>query len=357
MAAFRPFPHGRSGEIGITRRDFAQGAAVTAALCLVPGAAWSADTAYLRIATGPVSGTYFAIGGLIASAVSSPTGAELCQGRADCPASGLVLVAQSTNGSSENVDLIMSGAMESGLVQADVAYWRYMGQWTYRGLKPARTLRLVASLFTEAIHVVVRKDAKIQSIEDLRGKRVSFGAVGSGTELDARVILGGAGLTEQDVAAWRLSPAGAVDEFVKGNIDAMIVVAGPPAAWLSELFSTAASRGPAIAVIPIEGNVAQRIQAAYPFYGPAVIPADAYPGVKATATLGVSALWLVSATVKEETVYAITRALWDEKARADLDGGHPQGRKIQLRDALRGRLLPLHPGAERYYREKGLIAG
>lgn len=330
--------------------------AIAAAAPVALGAA-DADEApavYFRIGTGAAGGTYFPVGGLIANAITyRPAGKDCATG--GCGVPGLIAVAQATAGSVENAKEIEAGRLDSGLVQADVAYWIYFGQWIYAGRKPARKLRVIANLYTEDIQLVARRDAGIHSVADLRGKRVSLGDSGSGTDVDAHVVLGGFGMTEADVKARHLGLAASTEMMRDGKLDAFFLTSGTPAKAVSELVDDLLASPKSVTLVPIDGAGAERIRHAYPFYSEAVIPGDTYRGVEPTATLGVSAQWLVSADVNEGLVYEITRALWNKSARPFLDSGHPQGRNIRLETALKGVALPLHPGAARYYREIGML--
>lgn len=335
------------------------GLAVIASVSAVPLGAGSAlaeepEITFFSIGTGATSGTYFPVGGLIANAISNPPGSRPCGRGGSCGVPGLIAVAQSTHGSVENVDSIGDGRLISALSQADVAYWAYTGQWIYATRKPVRTLRAIANLYAEAIHLVVRRNAGIRSVADLKGKRVSLGEPDSGTEVDAKVILGGFGLTEHDVEAYHLTPGQAADLLREGGLDAFILVAGAPVAAIAEL-SVAAPGWPGIDVVPITGPTANWMRQNYPFFAAAEIPAGAYEGIGPVPTLSVGAQWVVSAEADEELVYGITRALWHDSSRALLNAGHPKGREIRLETALEGIAIPLHPGAERFYREAGMI--
>ena len=150
-----------------------------AAFFLRPG--FAQEMTFFRIGTGSTGGTYFPIGGLIANAISNPPGARPCDRGGSCGPMGLIAVAQSTDGSIANVEAIRAGRLESGLAQADIAYWAYKGLRVFKGKgKQVEKLRAIANLYPEAVHVVVRRDAKIAKIADLRGKRVSLGPRDSG---------------------------------------------------------------------------------------------------------------------------------------------------------------------------------
>ena len=186
-------------------------------LMSLPGAAQEVQVQYHRIGTGSTVGTYFPIGGIIASAVSKPPGSRDCAAGGSCGVLGLIAVAQSTRGSVENVMGIAEGTLESGLSQADISYWAYNGKGAFAKTGPIKKLRAVANLFPEAVHVVVRRNAGIETLADLRGKRVSLDREGSGTRVDALLILEAFGLGLGDIAAEALAAGDAADRLRDGR--------------------------------------------------------------------------------------------------------------------------------------------
>jgi uncharacterized protein len=307
------------------------------------------DMQFFRIGTGGVAGTYYPIGGLIADIISNPPGARPCDKGGSCGVPGLVAIAQSSNGSVANVDAIELGALESGFVQSDVAYWAYSGTGIYEGKRKAENLRAITNLYPESMHIVARKDSGIGSVRDLVGKRVSLDEPGSGTLVDARIVLEAFGVTENDLTAHYVTSSRAVAMIDEGQLDAFIIVAGYPTGAVVELCATAGC-----VLVPIEGPEVEALLEDYPFFAKDTIPAGTYAGVGETQTVSVGAQWVVGAEVDEDLVYGITKALWHDNARRLLDDGHAKGRAITLATALDGIAIPLHPGAERYYREVGL---
>jgi uncharacterized protein len=308
------------------------------------------EMTFFRIGTGGVTGTYYPIGGLIADIISSPPGARPCQRGGSCGVPGLVGIAQSSNGAVANVDAISSGMLESGFAQSDIAHWAYTGTGIYEGKPKVDNLRAIANLYPESIHLVARKDAGISSVADLAGKRVSLDEPGSGTLVDARIILDAFGLSEDDLQAEYIKPGLAVARMHDDALDAFIIVAGYPTGSVAELCA-----GIGCELVPIDGPQVDTLLEEYKFFAKDVIPAGTYAGVPETPTLSVGAQWVVAAEVDEDLVYGITKALWHENARILLDDGHAKGRAITLETALDGVGIPLHPGAERYYREVGLL--
>ena len=290
---------------------------------------------YLRIGTGGTAGTYLPVGVLIASAVSQP--------------GKIVATAQSSNGSLGNVISIASGALESGFSQADVASWAYHGNGIFEGKPRLNGLRLIANLYPETIHVVVRRDIGIKAIADLRGKRVALDEAGSGTLISARQVLAAYGLSEADLQPEYIKPNQAGDKLRAGTLDALFFTGGAPAKAITDLLATG------IDLLPIDGPPAQRMRAASPFLATDTIAADTYPGIVATPTLAVGAQWVTRDTLDAELVYQATKSLYSAAAQQALAQGHIKGRYITLANAVQGAGIPFHPGALRFYKEMGVL--
>lgn len=326
-------------------------AAGTAALLLPdPSDAVAEDIRFFRIGTGSTGGTYFPIGGIIATAISSPPGSRACAKGGSCGVPGLIAVAQSTSGSVDNVDAIGRGLIESGFSQADIAYWAYHGKGPYEDKGAVPSLRAIANLYPESVHIVVRRDAGLTSPRDLKGLRVSLDREGSGTKVDAELILSAYGLSTKDIKVFHIPAGSAIDKLRAGELDAFFFVAGAPAKAVSSL-----AEDSLITLLPIKGAEAEALAQKYPFFASHTIPSGSYFNVGATETLSVGAQWLVGAEVDEETVYEITRALWHENTANLLTRGHPTGQLITEQTALQGIGVPLHPGAERYYEETAAV--
>ena len=313
-------------------------------------AAAAQDLKFFTIGTGGTAYTYYPVGGVIANAISKPPGSRPCDAGGSCGVDGLIASAVSSRGSVDNINAIASGLRDSGFAQSDVAYWAYTGTGTMEGKPPAKDLRAIAALFPEHIHLVALKDSGINSVADLKGKRVSLDEPGSGTYVDANLILEAAGLSKGDVQAEALKGGAASEALRNGKIDAFFVVAGYPTGSLVELASAVP-----IKLVPIDGAAAKALTDKYGFFASSDIPAGTYQGVDGVTTVAVGAQWLTSAKEPEELIYQITKALWNDKTRKLLDVGHAKGKVITLETALDGIGVPLHPGAERYYKEVGLI--
>ncbi len=320
-------------------------------LAAAAGTALAQDVKFFRIGTGGTAGTYYPIGGLIANAISNPPGSRPCAEGGSCGVPGLVATAVASNGSVANINGIQSGQLESGFTQSDVAYWAFTGTGVYDGKPKVADLRLIGNLYPETIHLVARKGANIRSVADLKGKRVSLDEPGSGTLVDARIILAAFGLTEKDVTAEYLKPNQAGDKMRDGGLDAFFFVGGYPTGAISEL----AAAGAGIELVPVTGPEVDKMRQQYGFFSPDTIPANTYKGVGEVKTIAVGAQWVTSAKQPDALIYEITKALWNDNSRKLLDSGHAKGKAITKASATAGAGIPFHPGAEKFYKEAGLI--
>jgi len=314
------------------------------------GKAFSNELTFFTIGTGGTAYTYYPVGGMIANAISKPPGSRECGKGGSCGVDGLIASAVSSRGSVDNVNAIISGLRNSGFAQSDVAYWAYTGTGTMEGKEPAKDLRTIAALFQEHIHLVALKKSNINSVKDLKGKRVSLDEPGSGTYVDAKLILESNGLSTNDVKAEALKGKAATDALRNGKVDAIFVVAGYPTGAIVELASAVD-----IKLVPIDGSGAKALTSKYGFFSESPIPSGTYEGVDAVNTVAVGAQWFTSAKEDTDLIYKITKALWNKESRKLMDVGHAKGKTITPDTALSGVGVPLHPGAEKFYKEAGLI--
>lgn len=327
-------------------------AALAVSAAMIASSVSAQEMSFFRIGTGGTAGTYYPIGGLLANAISSPPGSRACEEGGSCGVPGLVASALSANGSVANINAIAGGTLESGFSQSDVATWAFTGTGIWEGKAPVETLRAIANLYPESIHLVASAESGIASVADLKGKRVSMDEPGSGTLVDARIILEGYGLSEADVQAEFLKPDQAADRMRDGAMDAFFFVGGYPAGAIAELASQHE-----VTIVPITCDEAPSICETYGFFASDTIPGGTYEGTADDVnTLSVGAQWVTSADQPEELIYGITKALWNDNTRKQLDAGHAKGKAITKETALDGIGIPLHPGAERFYKEAGLLA-
>lgn len=330
-------------------RILAAGAAFAAAAAFAT--AQAQEMKFFKIASGSAGGTYYPIAGLIANAVSNPPGSRPCDQRGSCGVPGLVAIAMSANGSVANVNSIQSGVVDSGFAQSDVTFWAYNGSGVFEGKEPLKKLRVLANLYPEHIHVVVRKDSPFQKVTDLKGKRIGIGLQASGAKVGAVLILEAHGMKEnEDYQAEYLNSTQSIERMRDGQLEAMITVTGYPQAAIAELATTVGGR-----LLPIGAKEAAIVKEKAPFYYDEKIPGGVYEGIESdTATLAVGAQWLVSADASDELIYDITKALWNDNTRKLLDKGHAKGKAIQMERAMDAVGIPMHPGAAKFYKEAGM---
>ncbi|RXT02801.1 TAXI family TRAP transporter solute-binding subunit [Ammoniphilus sp. CFH 90114] len=287
----------------------------------------------LIIATGGTAGTYYPLGGGMATIWQEKI-------------PGLNVTAQSTGGSVENLKLINKGEVDLALVQNDIASFAMDGTEVFT--EKFDKFKAVASLYPEVIQLVVSADSDIQSVTDLKGKRVSVGSAGSGNEVDARLILNESALTYDDIDEMFLSYAESADAFKNNQLDAFFVISGVPTPALQD-----ASALKKIRLVPIEGAVAEGLKSKYPFFVDHVIPAGTYNGQdQEIKTIAVQAQLIVRDGLDEKLTQEMTKVLFENLDQ--LATIHAKGKEISLDKALDGLSGNVDPGTAKYYQEKGV---
>lgn len=300
------------------------------------GGSGKAKAQYISIATGGTSGTYYPLGGAIAKIFNDNV-------------EGVTANAQSTGASVENVGLVAKGETEVAFVQSDITYYAYEGIENFADKGKVENIRGMAMLYPEVVQIVANKSAGITSIEGLKGKKVAVGAPGSGTEANARQILGAHGIVYEDLGkADYLSFGEAADQLKDGHIDAAFVTAGLPTAALVEI-----SQSNDIVVIPMENAKLDELSAEYPFYKEVTIPAGTYRNQDSDVTAAaVMAMLVVPKDLDDDLMYNLTKALFEQ--RQVIIDTHDRGNDIKLETAVEGMPIELHPGSARYYEEMGI---
>ena len=316
-----------------------------ATICLALGLMVSptpvvAKTTFVTIGTGGITGVYYPTGGAIARIVNKKRKVY-----------GLRCTVESTGGSVFNVNAVMSGDLEFGVVQSDRQYQAMKGlaEWKEKG--PQKDLRAVFTIHPESITLVAADDAGIKSINDLRGKRVNIGNPGSGQRQNSIDGLDNAGINyDKDLKAEGVKAAEAPGLLQDGRIDAFFYTVGHPSGAIKE--ATAGRRK--VHFVPITG--VDKLLKKYPYYAKAFIPIKLYPGAtntKDVETFGVKATFVTSAKVPDRVVYAITKEVFDNfEAFKKL---HPAYQVLTKQNMLEGMSAPIHPGAMKYYTEAGLM--
>lgn len=327
--------------------------AAAAGVIATAGIAQAQEMKFFRIGTGSAGGTYFPIGGLIANAISNPPGSRPCDKGGNCGVPGLVAIAQSTNASAHNVTAIQAGQMEAGLTGAATLYFAYHGKAKFEG-KPKPKLRVIANLFPEDLHLVLPKGGKLDGLSGLEGKRVGIAQAGSGTQIAVEVILGAHGITRDNIDEAELNNSQSAERLADGQLDAYFYAAGTPVAAMIQLDNTKGME-----LYSFSDAEVAKANEVVPYYVPSTISAGTYAGVGYdVSTVAVNGILATSADQPEELIYEITKALWNDTSRKLLDNGHAKGKAIRLETALKGIEgldVPLHPGAEKFYKEAGLI--
>lgn len=284
----------------------------------------------LAVATGGTSGVYFPIGAAFANIISDNI-------------EGVTAAAESTGASLENVNLLNNGEVDFAFIQNDISHYAYNGIEMFDDREPMTNLRAVASLYPETVQIIARSSANISSVEDLRGKRVAVGAIGSGVEVNARQILEAYGLDYDDIEVDYLSFGDAADNIKDGHIDAAFLTAGTPTAAVTDLATTHS-------INLVEITKTQELMNEYPFYFNTVIPAGTYRNQEEDIeTLAVMAMLTVREGLSDDVVYDITKAFFENLD--NLGAAHRRGEDISLEGAMDGISLEIHSGAQRYYDE------
>ena len=303
--------------------------ALTLAMALV--ACGGASATKMTVGTGGTAGTYYAYGGALGSQIKASAGIDV----------NVV----STDGSKANILGIDAGNFQLGTVQSDVMAYAAAGTRSFEKEGALDSFRVIAGLYAEAVQLITM-DPEIKSVADLKGKKVSIGAAGSGVYFNAIDILGAAGLTEQDIQPQYQSFADSADALKDGKIDAAFIVAGAPTPAITELCLAADA-----ALVPIDGDIAKKLMESSPYYTTYVIPAETYKGQTAdVTTVTVKATLIVSTSASEEDVYNITKAIFDH-----IDAiSHAKKAELSIDNATEGMTAPFHKGAAKYFAEKGV---
>ncbi|MCF0121102.1 MAG: TAXI family TRAP transporter solute-binding subunit [Oscillospiraceae bacterium] len=289
----------------------------------------------VSMATGGTSGTYYGFCGVVAQVLN-----EKLKGT-------LEISVESTGASKANIQLIDSGASQLAIVQNDVMYYAYTATDMFEGEKAINSFSAVASCYPEVIQIVA--NTNINSIEDLKGKNVSVGDAGSGTEFNAKQILAAYGISFDDINVSNQSFADSADAITNGSIDAAFIVAGTPTTAVTELATTHE-----FTLLDIDDEHIAALQAQYGFYTKVTVPGGTYSCVsKDTQAVAVMATIVASNKLSEDAVYAFTKALFDYKA--DITAGHTKGAELDTATAVSGISIPFHAGAEKYYKEVGAL--
>ena len=297
-----------------------------------PAAPAADKKVFVNIATGGTAGVYYPLGGAMAEIFNK-----------NIP--GMNASAQSTGASVANINLIKDGKVEVALVQNDIAYYAANGTEMFKD-KKVEAIQGIASLYNETIQIVTIEGKGIKTVADLKGKRVAVGALGSGTEANARQIMEIFGITYADIKPQYLSFGEAANGLKDGNIDVAFVTAGAPTAAIQDI---AAQHK--VALVSIPADKAEALIKKYPFYAKQTVKAKTYPTVaEDVQTVAVKAMLVTSSKVDADLVYKMTKAMYTNLDR--IKSAHAQGANVQKATALEGMGIKVHAGADKFFKEK-----
>jgi TRAP transporter solute receptor, TAXI family len=301
------------------------------------------------IATGPVAGTYFPMGELIARVVSHPPGLARCEKQALCGPPGMVVSARSSDGAVANVLAVNSGQALSGLAQGNVVADAVAGRGAFRAAGRQTHIRVMADLFPEDMQLVVAAGSKIRTVGDLRGKRIALGNAHSGADIIAAEILVAYGIKPR--ALLRLGAEASGEALRKGKIDAFFFLGGAPNTLIADM----AGRGEA-RLVPVDGKGRDRLIAKVKGLSADALAPGIYRASPRIETISCHTLWIVTDTAPADAVYGLVRSLYHPANRALLAQGPNPAPEIRLGESTSLMSVPLHPGAARFYREAGQLA-
>ncbi|MFW8593152.1 TAXI family TRAP transporter solute-binding subunit [Cribrihabitans neustonicus] len=320
----------------MTHTKLGLGALVSAAI-MAPAAM---AQEFITIGTGGVTGVYYPTGGAICRLVN--------KGRKE---HGFKCAVESTGGSVYNINTIREGELQFGVAQSDWQYHAYNGTSKFEEQGPFENLRAVFSVHPEPFTVVARADTGIETFDDLKGKRVNIGNPGSGQRGTMEVLMEAKGWGMEDFAlATELKAAEQSAALCDNQIDAMIYTVGHPSGSIQEATTACDS-----VLVDVNGEAVDKLVEENSFYRKATIPGGMYRGTdEDTNTFGVGATFVTSADVSEDAVYAVVSSVFENfEAFQKL---HPAFANLKPEEMIKdGLSAPLHPGAEKYYKEKGWI--
>ncbi|MBK0399896.1 TAXI family TRAP transporter solute-binding subunit [Limibaculum sp. M0105] len=303
-------------------------------------AAAKAEEKFITIGTGGQTGVYFVVGQSICRLVN--------RGSAE---HNLKCTAPSTGGSIANINSIKAGDMDMGVAQSDWQFHAYNGSSKFEETGAFPELRAVFSVHPEPFTVIARKDANIKTFDDLKGKRVNVGNPGSGQLATMEVVLAAKGWTMDDFSlASELKPAEQAQALCDNKVDAIIYTVGHPNGSIQEATTSCESN-----LVSVEGPAIEALVADNPFYSFATVPGGMYTGTDTdTTTFGVRATFVSSTNSDDDTVYQVVKAVFDNFDR--FKKLHPAFENLKEEEMISAGLsAPLHPGAEKYYKERGWI--
>jgi TRAP transporter TAXI family solute receptor len=298
------------------------------------------EQTFVTIGTGGVTGVYYPAGGAICRLVNKNRKEH-----------GIRCSVESTGGSVYNINTIRAGELDFGVAQSDWQYHAFHGSSQFADAGPFEKLRAVFAMHAEPFTVVARADTGVKEFSDLKGKRVNLGNPGSGQRATSEVLLGAMGWTLDDFSlAAELKPAEQSQALCDNNVDAIVYTVGHPNGSIKEATTSCEA-----VMVNVTNDGAKKLVEENPFYAWATIPGGMYRGTDTdTTTFGVRATFVTSADVPENVVYEVVKAVFENFD--DFKNLHPAFASLTKEEMVSAGLsAPLHPGAETYYKEVGLL--
>jgi len=283
---------------------------------------------FLNLLTGGTQGTYYALGGTFADFISKET--------------GIKTTAEVSQASAANMTALQDGKGEIAFVQSDIAYYATEGKFMFEG-KKIDSIAALGALYPETVQLVTTEASGIKSYADLKGKKVSVGAPGSGTYANAEQLLEIHGLTMDDIKAQNLDFGESTDGLQSGQIDAAFITAGTPTGAVEALNATTK-----VNIIGMDAGKADELIAKYPYYAKDTVKAGTYGIANDTETVSVLAMLAVKKDLPEDVVYSMTKAIYDNSGKIS----HAKGEFIKAKTGLDGISIDVHPGAQKYFDER-----
>ena len=294
---------------------------------------------FITVLTGPTSGIYFPIGGAFSTFLGSL---------------GYKTSATATGATAENINALQTGQGEMAIAMADSVIQAVESFGAYEGKPPAKDLRALMGLWPNFCQIVTTVDSGIKTFADMKGKRVGVGAPNSGVELNARMMFEAHGMTYADCKVDYLSYGEAIAQMKNGLCDVAFVTSGLGNATIMELGTSKK-----ISFVPVEGQALQNLLKKYPFYIEATIPAATYGTASDTPTAAVMNIMLIHEELPDDVVYDLLENIYSPAGLDVIQGSHATAKaNIKPETALRGIVgtsVPLHGGAEKYYKDKNLL--
>ena len=293
----------------------------------------TAATTEINIGSGGTTGTYYGFCNVVATVINEKT--------------DMNLTVQSSGASKANILDIDDGIVQMAIVQNDVMDYAYNGTSLFESDGAIKSFSTLGAVYAEVCQIVARADSGIKTVADLKGKKVSVGDSGSGVEFNAQQILGAYGITFEDINKQNLSFQASADALKDGKIDAFFCTAGAPTVAITDLSTTTG-----IVLVEIDNEHLAKLQKDYGFYAAYTVPAGTYNGIdKDAQTVAVKATFIVSNDLSEDTVYNLTKAVYENID----DYSHDKAKEMNLEYAVSSISVPFHPGAEKYFKEVGAI--